>query len=449
MKANPPIFSLLLFLEEFTQWVPGGVNTIIERLAMIFLSSVLLFLEKFTQWAIEDTRGAITEDSAAIFFRFVQDFGHQSVTLLNPGVSLLLFLICIGAAVKFAHSLLARWAGTDLILFMKRHREVRNIVAAVIAFWLLQRIFVVLSSADSNRLVDLYQNKALWAVLFIGMAAYRFASPPKEHDDDVLDNRRHLVLIHDGLNDNYRLVTGNSRIAIVESMTVKSDQTTFSKVIDVVLPVIREVPLKLGDVDASLTLEINCSNSIERIIDRRQYQSLELFLGSGSQKIKACIETIVSDVKVFAASMPDKSPSRINQVLVTVFPEIMFRTRKLGDLAAQEPNLPFLTISISHTLNLSSQVDKLVAQDERDRAEIFRNLAVPDLTTPYHPEEELEARFKHVEKLMHILNSSQPLTIENFSSMVQIIDRQHDELTQKFHLEKKQHGFLERLFGSS
>jgi len=207
-----------------------------------------------------------------------------------------------------------------------------------------------------------------------------------------------LVLIQDELNKNYRLVTGNSRIEVVLSKTVERKSAGFSKVIDVELPVVQSQPLKLGEVDAELKLMINCSdNNSERIIDQRQRQSLEMFITYGAQMIGSRIETLVSYIKVQTA-IPGTSPFQINQMLVSIFPEIMSRIQELLLQATQEPNLPFLTIRIDNKLNLSAQVDKLIAQDQRDRMEIFKAIAMPELSTAYHPEEELEVRYEHYKK---------------------------------------------------
>jgi hypothetical protein len=146
MEKSPPVFFFLLFLEEFVQWVPGGVNTIVERLALIG-------------------------------FRSTEGFDYQLVTLLNPGVAAFLFLVSSGATVRFVRSLLTSWTSTDLILFINRHAIIRIVISGAIAFWLLQQILAVLSAGDVNRLTDLYQNKSFWTVLFIGMAAYQFTSP--------------------------------------------------------------------------------------------------------------------------------------------------------------------------------------------------------------------------------------------------------------------------------
>jgi len=146
MEKRPPIFFFLLFLEEFLQWVPGGVNTIIERLALIW-------------------------------FRTTQEFDYQLITLLNPGIIIFLFLISSGATVRFVRSLLASWTSTDLILFMNRHSIIRIIISGMIVFWILQEILSVLSTGEINRLTDLYQNKPFWTVLFIGIAAYQFTAP--------------------------------------------------------------------------------------------------------------------------------------------------------------------------------------------------------------------------------------------------------------------------------
>lgn len=258
-----------------------------------------------------------------------------------------------------------------------------------------------------------------------------------------------LILIHDELRKNYRLVTGNSRIEIVLSKTVERKGAGFSKVIDIVLPVRQVESLKLGEIDASLALEIDCSdNNIERTIEQRQRHALEAFLNQGAQRIKSRIETLVSYVKVQAAVL-GSSPFQINQVLVTVFPEIMTRIRELLAQATQEPNLPFLIIRIDDTLNLSAQVDKLVAQDQRDRMEIFKAIAIPDLTTPYHPEEELEIRYEHYKRLMERWPSSLAPSITDYNLIAQIVDRQHDALIQDLHLEKQRPGFFGRLFGST
>ncbi len=257
-----------------------------------------------------------------------------------------------------------------------------------------------------------------------------------------------LVLIHDELRKNYKLVTGNSRIDIVLSKTVERKNAGFSKIVDITLPVLQEKSLKLGDVDASLALEISCSdNNIERTIDQRQRQALEAFLNQGVQRIGSRIETLVSMIKVHAA-VPGASPFQINQILVSTFPDIMSRIRQLLVQATQEPNLPFLTLRIEDTLNLSAQVDKLIAQDQRDRMEIFKAIAIPNLTTPYHPEEELEIRYEHYKRLMERWPSSLAPTMNDFSNIMQIVDRQHDALIQDLHLEKQRPGFFGRLFGA-
>ncbi len=148
MEKRPPVFLFLLFLEEFFLWVPGSINTIIEQLSLIV-------------------------------FRSTPEFDYQVVLLLNPGVAAFLFLISSGATVRYVRSLLTSWTSTDLILFMNRHSIIRIVISGIIAFWLLTQVLTVLSSGDVIQLTDLYQNKSFWTALFIGIAAYKFASPSK------------------------------------------------------------------------------------------------------------------------------------------------------------------------------------------------------------------------------------------------------------------------------
>jgi len=256
-----------------------------------------------------------------------------------------------------------------------------------------------------------------------------------------------LVLIHVELGKNYQVVTGNSLIEIVLGKTVARKNVGFSKLVDITLPVRQVAELKLGDVEASLALEINCSDpNIERKIDERQRRAFDAFLNQGATKIKSRIEMLVSSIKVQAA-VPGVTPFQINQLLVSVFPEIMLRLREVLLHATQEPNLSFLIIHVDETLNFSAQIDRLVAQDQRDRMDIFKAIATPTLTTPYHPEEELEIRFEHYKKLMERWPSSLTPTISDFNAMVRFIDYQHSVLSQELYLEKPRPGLFGRLFG--
>jgi len=153
METRPPVFLFLLFLEEFIFWVPGSANTIIQRLALL---------------AVNSTQG-ITE----------QPIDYEFLVLMNPGVAIFLFLISSGGTMHFLRSLLASWTSTDLILFINRHSIIRIVISAAIGLWLLQQLLAVLSSSDVHGLMDLYQYKQFWIVLFVGIAAYQFTSPSK------------------------------------------------------------------------------------------------------------------------------------------------------------------------------------------------------------------------------------------------------------------------------
>lgn len=145
MEKRPPIFSLLLFLEEFILWRPGEVQTLAERLLQLTLR----------------TAG--------------EDYG-QWVTLVNPALALLLFLIAVGPTVSYARNLITNSVGTNLILWMNRHSVIRIALAALIGLWLLRQLLITLSG-DVGTLMDLYQDKGFWTTLLIGITAYKFVSP--------------------------------------------------------------------------------------------------------------------------------------------------------------------------------------------------------------------------------------------------------------------------------
>lgn len=146
MEKRPPIFSLLLFLEEFVMWQPGTINTIVERFLLLALKSA----QDASQW----------------------------LTLLNPGLSILLFLVAVDATIGYVHSLLYNHISPDLILFMNRYSVIRFILAGLVAFWLLRQLMATLSG-DVGSLMDLYIDKSFWTMLFVGIAAYKFVSPSR------------------------------------------------------------------------------------------------------------------------------------------------------------------------------------------------------------------------------------------------------------------------------
>jgi hypothetical protein len=146
VEKRPPIFLLLLFLEEFILWQPGQLSTLVERfLLLLFKSS-----PEVMNW----------------------------LPWLNPGLAIILFLIVVGPTVDWFRSLLSNSMGTNLILFMNRHGIIRIILAALVAVWILLQLRETLSG-DVGSLADLYRNKSFWAMLFIGITAYKFVSPSK------------------------------------------------------------------------------------------------------------------------------------------------------------------------------------------------------------------------------------------------------------------------------
>lgn len=128
-------------------WQPGTINTIVER----FLQLALKSTPDVSQW----------------------------LTLLNPGLSIFLFLVTVGATVGYVHSLLYNSISPGLILFMNRHSVIRFILAGLVAFWLLRQLMATLSG-DVGSLMDLYIDKSFWTMLFVGIAAYKFVSPSRQ-----------------------------------------------------------------------------------------------------------------------------------------------------------------------------------------------------------------------------------------------------------------------------
>ena len=143
MEKRPPIFLLVLFLEEFIFWQPGALQTLVERFLLLAFNS----MPQVTEWLV----------------------------WLNPGLSIFLFLIVVGPTVDWVRSLMSNSAYTDLIQYMNRHSLFRIVLAGLIAFGILTEVMETLSG-DVGSLLDLYQNKSFWTMLFVGITAYKFVS---------------------------------------------------------------------------------------------------------------------------------------------------------------------------------------------------------------------------------------------------------------------------------
>ncbi len=257
-----------------------------------------------------------------------------------------------------------------------------------------------------------------------------------------------LVLIHDEMGRNYRLVTGESRIGIWLKRTVERRNTGYSKILDIVLPIRQSETLALGQIDASLTLQIDCRDgSLERTLNDRQRESLETLVNNGASSIKAHIETVVSHVKMRAA-VPGVTPLDLNRALSLIYPHIIARTRDVLGLATEEPNLPFLSVRLGDTLNLSRFVDRLIEQDLKDRTTLIEKIATPELTTAYPPEEELRIRREHYELIMQQWPLSLAPVISDPSALLPVVDEYADGLIQDLHVaEPPAPGLFGRLLG--
>lgn len=257
-----------------------------------------------------------------------------------------------------------------------------------------------------------------------------------------------LVLIHDEIRKNYRLVIGESRIEIWLKRTVEQRNTGYKKTLDVILPICQSETLVLGQIDASLTLQIDCRDgSLERILNDRQRELLEILVRNGASSIKAHIETVVSHVKIRAA-LPGVTPLDLSRALSLIYPHIIARTRDVLGLVTEEPNLPFLSVRLSDTLNLSRFIDRLIEQDLNDRMRLIEKIATPELATPYPPEEELRIRREHYERILQQWPLSLAPAISDPSALLPVVDEYADGLIQDLHVaEPPAPGLFGRLLG--
>lgn len=256
-----------------------------------------------------------------------------------------------------------------------------------------------------------------------------------------------LVLILDETNGRYRLVTGEGRAQIALKQTVERKNVGFSMVLDVNLPVTQSAQLDFGEVKGSIALMIDCSNpSLDRFIDHRQRQALQLFVTQGSTSFKNQIEKLMSKVKVRITG-PGVTPFDQNRAVSLVYPFIMEKMRELVATAAQEPNLPFLSIHISDSLNQSAYVDKLLNQDMQARMEILRDISTPKFPSAYPPDEEYRMLREHAEQMMLQWPSSLAPRIHDASQLLPIIEEADTTLHGELFLEEPKPGFWTRLLG--
>jgi hypothetical protein len=255
-----------------------------------------------------------------------------------------------------------------------------------------------------------------------------------------------LVLIHDEMKRSYLLVTGQSRVEIVLRKTVERRNAGYSLVLDTELPVYQTVPLDLGKVKGTVLLDIRCMGSLERTIDERQQQALQMLIGNGADRFRYQIEKLVSRVKVRVVQQ-SRNPLDQSLAVSLIFPYIIAGLRELLVMAREEPNLPFLMFNLSDSLNQSASVDGLIEADNRAQEKLLIDVATRQLTSAYPPEEELRMAREHADQLMAQWPMSQPLVVSDVSQLLPFIEEENDAFAEELFLVAPRQSFLGRLLG--
>ncbi len=137
----------VLFLEEFIFWNPRYFNTIVEK---VFLALPIDF---------------ITQSEVRVIGSYI-----------NPALFILLFLSSYSSIIKFVTSYLGEHAKADILIWLERNKFIKAILAVGLAVFML--FFVVKPVVDSSNfsLMNVYQDKSLWSILFSYMIVKRLIS---------------------------------------------------------------------------------------------------------------------------------------------------------------------------------------------------------------------------------------------------------------------------------
>lgn len=149
IKSNRKIIWFILFCEELWQWVPGEVNTLVEKLIRIFVNS---------------------NSTADVFL---------NPAMINPGVIIFLFVISIRPAMALLKAVLHQYVSTSIILWLNRIVLLRIILGAGLILYIVLQALEMFNS-PSLTLMDLYLNREFWLLLFGGWGLYVFVSPDPE-----------------------------------------------------------------------------------------------------------------------------------------------------------------------------------------------------------------------------------------------------------------------------
>ncbi len=196
---------------------------------------------------------------------------------------------------------------------------------------------------------------------------------------------------------------------------------------DVQLPSRQMAPLNIG-VPASFTFEINSHQSIAKTINDADL-ALLMCLCDISPYIQAWTEQIFGAISAANPTPLQRSVDRRLRV-ASVFPEVAQEVRQT--LEQVQRMVPYLTVRVSSTINVNLALDEALDENQRHKLSVLQQTIAQQLTTAFHPDDELEARTNYYNDLMRNWPSISPPDEHELDTLRAIIQGQQRYLTMAF-----------------
>ena len=146
MKNINAAISFVFFLEEYLLWSPGHINTLFEKIARVI---------------------ALSLDSEGILL--------QLVYFINPFFCYILLLASVPRLVDYIKTIFTENARNSILIWIERHNYIQVILALVLGGFFLLMVLRIFENSSLS-LLDLYQSKILWTILFGYIVAKRIIS---------------------------------------------------------------------------------------------------------------------------------------------------------------------------------------------------------------------------------------------------------------------------------